>query len=116
MRPQFQFLGLVEQDGRFPVVLHPVDVVAVRKQAELTIAKEPDSIAREYGDVRFNGSHTEECMQDCWSTPCILKQVSAARQRVRKLAMLHLLGDCARDPSRANRLRTLEGMPQGTCV
>jgi hypothetical protein len=39
-----------------------------------------------------------------------------ARQRKRKLDMLHLLKDCIRDPLTANGLRTLDGMAQDSCI
>jgi hypothetical protein len=53
---------------------------------------------------------------DICSLPCINDQVKAARQRRKKLDVLHLLTDCARNPLNANGLRTLEGMAQESCI
>ena len=48
--------------------------------------------------------------------PCIRKQAQRARKRVLKLDTLYLLRDCARNPSSANGLGTLEGMAQENCI
>ncbi len=55
-------------------------------------------------------------MMDMWEVPCIKDQIKAARQRKRKLDVLYLLRDCARNPLKANGLRTLEGMAQESCI
>ena len=51
-----------------------------------------------------------------FSLPCDMDQAEAGRQRKKKLDILYLLKDCARDPPKANGLRTLEGLAQESCI
>jgi len=45
-----------------------------------------------------------------------MDQAEAGRQRKKRLDVLYLLKDCARDPLKANGLRTLEGLAQESCI
>lgn len=76
-------------------------------------------IDAEFGEVCLNEiRHSTKCqdMMDLLPVSCIRVQIEVARQRKRKLAMLQILRDCARDPWNANGLRTLEGMAQDSFI
>jgi len=96
----------------------PVNIDQVREEADRVIALEPDDV--EFNDICTGeeGWHSQMCenMMDHLSVPCINVQVEAARQRMRKLAMLSLLRDCARHPFNANGLKTFDGMAQQSCI
>jgi hypothetical protein len=95
-----------------------VDIDKVREEQDRIIALEPDRVDSELGEVCLDEYwHSTRCqnMMD-FSLPCIQVQVEAARQRKKKLTMVHLLRDCARDPYNANGLNTLEGMAQESCI
>jgi hypothetical protein len=97
----------------------PINIDQVREEADRTIALEPDDVDAEFDEVCSDENwHSTKCqnMMDVLPLPCIKVQIEAARQRKRKLAMLHLLKDCARDPWNANGLRTLEGMAKESCI
>lgn len=97
----------------------PVNIDQVREEADRTIALEPDHVHAEFGDVCLDGYwHSPKCQNtmEFLGEPCVEVQIEAARQRKRKLVMLHLLRDYARDPWNANGLRTLEGMAQKSCI
>jgi hypothetical protein len=116
---QFQFAGVVERDGRFPIHMTSVDIDKAREEADRIIALGPDCVDSELGELCLDGYwHSSRCqnMMDFLLEPCIQVQIEAARQRKKKLAMVHLLRDCARDPCNANGLNTLEGMAQESCI
>jgi hypothetical protein len=76
-------------------------------------------IDAEFGEVCSDENwHSTKCqdMMDVLLVSCIRVQIEVARQRKRKLAMLQMLRDCARDPWNANGLRTLEGMAQDSFI
>ncbi|KAF2186695.1 hypothetical protein K469DRAFT_572444, partial [Zopfia rhizophila CBS 207.26] len=113
---KFQFLGAPDRAGRFPIHVYLISIDEVRKEADGTIALEPNN--PDLNDFCDGGWHSRECeaTMDMLSLPCIKDQVKAARQRRKKLDVLHLLTDCARNPLNANGLRTLEGMAQESCI
>jgi hypothetical protein len=97
----------------------PVDIDKVREEQDRIIALEPDRVDSELGEVCLDGyGHSTKCqnMMGFLSEQCIQVQIEAARQRRKKLTMVHLLRDCARDPYNANGLNTLEGMAQESCI
>jgi hypothetical protein len=115
-KPQFQFLGAPDRAGRFPIHVYPISIDEVRKEIDGTIALEPNVPGLD--DFCDGGWHSRECeaTMDMLSLPCIKDQVKAARQRRKKLDVLHLLRDCARNPLNSNGLRTLEGMAQDSYI
>jgi hypothetical protein len=71
----------------------------------------------EYGNGCMGFSHNTKCPASFdLNYPCILDMAEEARLRKRRLDMLFLLMDCARDPRKANGLKTLEGMAQERCI
>ncbi|KAF2678881.1 hypothetical protein K458DRAFT_315873 [Lentithecium fluviatile CBS 122367] len=112
----FQFLGAPDRAGRFPIHIYPIIIDEVRNEADRTIALEPKH--PDINDFCDGYWHSRECevAMDVFSLPCINDQVKAARQRMKKLDVLYLLRDCARNPLNANGLRTLEGVAQESCI
>lgn len=97
--------------------MSPVDVQKVQKMADCVIASAPNEFDFAENDGCNGYFHGTKCnMSFDPSLPCIMDEVEAARQRKRKLGMLHLLKDCIQDPLAANGLRTLEGMAQESCI
>ena len=117
-RIKFQAVGVVGRDSRLPIHMVPIKTEQVLEEADRVVAQRPDSMTIELGEFCTPWGHSIDCqdMMHYQSKPCIEEQIEAARQRQRKLAMLHLLRDCARDPSSANGLWTLEGMAQNSCI
>ena len=107
---QFQFLGTSDRSGRFPIHIYPIDIVKIREESDHTIALEPNN--PELEDFCYRDSHSRECLNimDMFPLPCIMDQAKAARRRKKRLDVLYLLRECARDPLYANGLRTLEGL------
>lgn len=114
--PQFQFFGAPDRAGRFPIHIYPTIIDEVRMEVDRTIALEPKD--PDINDFCNGYLHSRECevAMDVRTLPCINDQVKAARQRMKKLDVLYLLGDCARNSLNANGLRTLEGMAQESCI
>ncbi|PKX99518.1 uncharacterized protein P174DRAFT_417181 [Aspergillus novofumigatus IBT 16806] len=115
---EFQFVGTEEQNGRFKIFdVKPVDVERLRQEADDIIASAPGEVDFDYGNGCMGSSHSTKCDKSIeYDRPCILQMANEARQRKRKLDMLHLLKDCIRDPLTANGLRTLDGMAQDSCI
>lgn len=116
---QFQFVGVVDDNGTFPIRMVPFDLARVREEVDQVLALEPDSIDIEFGDSCDEyGYHSKQCvdMMEHRSQPCIRTQISMARSRQRKIQMLDLLTVCARNPSDANGIRSLEGMVTESCI
>ena len=97
-----------------------LDAIETRKDLDETLDLEPYDLDRECKEICDDEIdwHSEKCinMMNQQSKPCILKQVSAARQRQKNLKMRSLLTDCARNPMEANGLRFLDGMATGSCI
>lgn len=109
----------MERDGRFPIYITSVDIDKAREEADRIITLGPDRIDSELGEVCLDEYwYSTRCqnMMDFLPELCIQVQIEAARRRKKKLAMVHLLRNCARDPYNANGLNTLEGMAQESCI
>lgn len=113
---QFQFLGASDQSGRFPIHIYPIDIVKICEESDKTIALEPKH--PEIEDCCYGDWHSDVChnIMDMFAMPCILDQAEAARRRKKRLDVLYLLRECARNPLYANGLRTLEGLAQESCI
>jgi hypothetical protein len=111
-------MGLKDRRGRFPIFgLTPVNEEKVREEADDIIASVPTDAEIEYGNGCMGLSHSTKCPASFGiESPCILDMAEEARLRKRRLDMLFILKDCARNPQKANGLRTLEGMAQETCI
>jgi hypothetical protein len=97
----------------------PVDINQVREEADRIIALRLNDFDAELGERCLDGYyHSTRCQNrmDFLSEPCIEVQIDAAQQRKKRLTLVHLLRDCARDPRRANGLNTLEGIAQESCI
>ncbi|KAH8586944.1 hypothetical protein B0O99DRAFT_527752 [Bisporella sp. PMI_857] len=114
----FQFIGEVERDGRFPIHITPVNIDEVRKDADDKIALKPGEVDIAFIDVCVDNSHIQSCQDrmEYLSEPCIRVQIKDAERRKEKLKILHRLRDCAQDPYNASGYRTLEGMAQDSCI
>jgi hypothetical protein len=103
--------------------MSPIDLKNVLEECEKAIARHPtgqtypsfdsnDACSDDYG-------HSEICMlgmEEGWHQHCIKYEAKKAEQRRNRLRFLHLLKECARNPARANRLYTFEGLAQESCI
>lgn len=117
---KFQFTGIEERDRRFQIFdMSPVDVEKVRQLADDTIASDLNEFDFADNNICNGYCHSTKCKMsvDYFVAPqCIVDEVEAARQRKRKLGMLHQLKECVQNPLAANGKKTLEGMAQGSCI
>jgi hypothetical protein len=116
---QFQFVGVVERDGTYPIHMTTMEITKVQEGLDQIIAMEPDTIEIEFGDpCTGDGWHSTRCQlrMEHLSEPCILDQVVKARHRKQRLNRLDDLTKCAKHPLEANGMRTLEGMATGSCI
>jgi hypothetical protein len=108
---QFMPLGRADGEGRIPIRVDPIDIAEIREKIDQAM-KEADS----YGDDPCSSvdAHSSVCedMMDRYSWPCL----EIVRQRRKNLDSPHLLRDCARNPGKADGLRSLEGVVRGSCV
>ena len=112
---QFHFAGFVEPDGSYPIHMEPVDPDEVAAECKRIIAENlpylpgPDS---DFDDICDDFHHGEHCLKsiEFLSEPCRWEVVQEAERRLGNLRRLKSLTDCARDPTRANGLSTLQGM------
>ena len=58
---QFEFLGVLERNGRFPVVIKALEIDKIEEVAQSTIACGPDEFDFQQLDFCFDGFHTSEC-------------------------------------------------------
>jgi hypothetical protein len=97
--------------------MFPVDINQVREEADRIISLGPDEGDFEYGEECFGGSHSAKCQNMYFGTwTCITEKAQEASHHKKKLTLLHLLRDCARNPSSANGLKTLYGMAQKSSI
>lgn len=115
---QFQFVGVIEPDRRYPIRIYPVNPDEVTEECEKIIAKHPTGPHFNINDVCLDDyHHSDECLIGMeWSQPCIMVEAEKAEQRRNRLLFLSLLKDCARDPAGASGLHTLEGLAQDSCI
>ncbi|XEV01629.1 hypothetical protein FSHL1_006916 [Fusarium sambucinum] len=118
----FQFDGVVEANGRYPIYMEPVNVGEILEECKTTIARHPTGPYFYSNEACIDGiygiEHSDECiigMQE-FSQPCIRSAADEAEKRLRKLRFLSHLKDCARNPKKADGLNTLEGMAQESCI
>lgn len=111
-------MGQKDRSGRFPIfALTPVNEEKVREKADDIIASVPTDVEIEYGDGCMGFSHSTKCPASFGlDSPCILDMAEEARLHKRRLDMLFILKECARNPRKSNGLRTLEGMAQESCI
>ncbi|CAG9951096.1 unnamed protein product [Clonostachys rosea f. rosea IK726] len=115
----FHFAGVVESDGRYPIQMESVKLDKILEECKKLIAKYPTGEYVDIDDVCLDDDfHSEKCRMGmwAWSQPCIRVDAEKANHRRNRLLFLCLLKDCARDPARANGLRTLEGLAQESCI
>ncbi|WAO96032.1 Hypothetical protein NCS54_01368900 [Fusarium falciforme] len=115
----FQFAGVIDPDGRYPIQMDPVKPDNVLVDCERIIARHPTGPYFDINDVCLDDHHhSYQCLigMEEWSQPCIRVDAEKAEQRRNRLLFLSLLKDCARDPAGANGLHTLEGLAQESCI
>lgn len=115
----FQFAGVHDDDGTFPIHMTSLDTTKVQEEITKVLRAEPTRFDYEYNDACGDGGHGLACPaleDEHHAGLCILEQVSAGRCRQKKLDMLHLLTKCAQWPSEANGLGVLEGMATESCI
>jgi hypothetical protein len=118
-KTQFQFAGVVESGGRYPIYMDPVSLKDIFEECEKTIARHPTGPYSNIDDACLGGSeHSDQCMigMQEWSQPCIRIEAEEAEQRRKRLLFLSHLKDCARDPTKANELHSLKGLAQESCI
>jgi len=116
---KFQFAGVVESDGRYPIQMYPVKLNNVSEECEKIIARHPTGLYFDINGACFDDyHHSNQCLigMEEWSQSCIRINAEKAGQRRNRLLFLSFLKDCARDPARAGRLHTLEGLAQESCI
>lgn len=115
---QFRFAGLVEPDGRFPIQMELLNLDEIREKCQKIRAKVGLYVpGDDEWDECFNGYHTDECVRNReWIQTCIQVAAEEAKQCLERLPSVPLLTACGQDPWKANGLRTLEGMAQGSCI
>lgn len=99
--------------------MNPVEPDNVSEQCEKIIAIHPTGPYLDINDACLDDySHSRQCLigMEEWSQQCIRVNAEKAEQRRKGLLFLSHLKDCARDPTRANGLRTLEGLAQESCI
>ncbi|KAH7123657.1 hypothetical protein B0J11DRAFT_615215 [Dendryphion nanum] len=116
----FQFLGASDRKGSFPVHIYPVDLDRAREEAKEGLKFGPDD---EYQDYCREGYHCKKCSYASnmsynrgGNHICFKDLYEIGQEWIKKLDVLYLLRDCARQPWIANGLRTLDGMAQGSCI
>jgi hypothetical protein len=88
-----------------------------KEKADQTIASVPNEVDYEYDNGCMGYHHSTKCPASYdGDSECILDMVDEALHLKRRLGMLFLLRNCARDPRKANGLNTLEGMAQERCI
>jgi hypothetical protein len=88
-----------------------------KEKADQTIASVPNEVDYEYDNGCMGYHHSTKCPASYdGDSECILDMVDEALHLKRRLGMLFLLRNCARDPRKANGLNTLEGMAQEGCI
>ncbi|KAG5657353.1 hypothetical protein KAF25_005917 [Fusarium avenaceum] len=116
---KFQFAGIVESDGRYPIYMDAISLKDISQECEKTIARHPTGPYSDIDDACLGGSeHSDQCiigMQE-WSQPCIKIEAEEAERRRKRLLFLSHLKDCARDPTKANGLHSLKGLAQESCI
>jgi hypothetical protein len=99
--------------------MNPVEPSNVSEECEKIIARYPTGPYLDINDACLDDyHHSGQCIvgMEEWSQPCIRVDAEKAEQRRNRLLFLSHLKDCARDPARANGLRTLEGLAQESCI
>lgn len=127
---QFEFVRAKDQDGLYEICdVTTVDIERVEKIAD-NIIKENEAcngsldaiITTEYC---YDYLHNPGCpmakydpqLEDFLGPQrCIEEEANEAKERKRRLNRLYLLKECARNPSKANELGTLDGMAQDSCI
>ncbi|KAK4194497.1 hypothetical protein QBC40DRAFT_344098 [Triangularia verruculosa] len=115
----FQFAGVIDPHGRYPIRMEAVKPDNVLEDCESIIARHPTGPYSDINDVCLEDyHHSDQCLigMEEWSQPCIRVDAEKAKQRRNRLLFLSLLKDCARDPAGANGLHTLEGLAQESCI
>ncbi|VUC27246.1 unnamed protein product [Clonostachys rosea] len=115
----FQFAGVVESDGRYPIHMDPVNPDKISEECDKIIARHPTGPYFDIDDACLDDyHHSKDCLigMEAWSQPCIRVDAEEAEQRRNRLLFLGLLNDCARNPAGANGLHTLEGLAQESCI
>jgi hypothetical protein len=88
-----------------------------KEKADQTIASVPNEVDYEYDNGCMGYHHSTKCPASYdGDSECILDMADEALHLKRRLGMLFLLRNCARDPRKANGLNTLEGMAQERCI
>src|ERR1700712_1680222 len=96
-----------------------LDTAKIREEVDEVLAIDRANIEDDFGDpCASEGRHSNRCqlMMEHQSKPCILEQISVARRRQKRLAVLELLTKCAQSPSEVNGLRVLEGIATDSCI
>lgn len=111
-------MGTQSETRRFQIFdLTPVDEVIIQEKANQIIASVPNEVNNEYNNGCIGFDHSKKCptLLDN-SSSCILDMADEALLQKRRLGMLFLLKNCAKNPPNANGLNTLEGMAQVSCI
>src|SRR5688572_7451848 len=63
LKTQFQFAGVVESGGRYPIYMDPVSLKDIFEECEKTIARHPTGPYSDIDDACLGGSeHSDQCM------------------------------------------------------
>ncbi|KAM0376572.1 hypothetical protein ACHAPY_007117 [Fusarium culmorum] len=115
----FQFDGVVESDGRYPIYMEPANLEDISDKCKDAIARHPTDSYFDLDQICLDDrEHSDECLIGMreWSQPCIKVEAEKAEQRLKQLLFLLRMKDCTRDPMKVNGLDSLKGMAQDTCI
>lgn len=117
---QFQFSGVMEQDGRYIIHMEPVNLERVAEECDRAISSQLAAAASEDFDNMCSDEkyHTNQCRigMEEFGLLCIKVEAERAELRRNRLHFLSQLKDCAQEPTKANGLKTLEGWAQESCI
>ncbi|CAI7670814.1 unnamed protein product [Penicillium pancosmium] len=111
---EVEFVGTTNGARRFQIFdLIRVNEEETKEKADQTIASVPNEVDYEYDNGCMGYHHSTKCPASYdGDSECILDMADEALHLKKRLGMLFLLRNCARDPRKANGLNTLEGMAQ----
>ncbi|KAK5652267.1 hypothetical protein OQA88_10615 [Cercophora sp. LCS_1] len=115
-----KFDGRVGPNDRFFGLIEPVDLEKTKEECHEAIKNCP--VPGDWNGWDECGGageyHTDECqmVMDHAQSECLAVAAEKARERLKRMRLLYLLKQCARDPDSANGLKTLLGMAQESCI
>ncbi|KAI1847018.1 hypothetical protein JX265_006786 [Neoarthrinium moseri] len=113
----FQFAGVVEEDGKYPIRIEPLLIENVKADCHRIRKQCPFDSPFFFDNVCLWPYHTDECRNMMEFQPCIREAAEDADWRLTRLSFREDLLKCALRPEAANGLRSLDrGYVQDGCI